>query len=464
MRPYQEDHQLRRASAGAQGVRPRGGILPPVLSALLAVASSYPAAAAETAPASGPAPAVEGAAPDGDIVAAWNAVIVETAYEVDQWLSLLGHRTLAMMHLAMHDALNAIDPRYETYALDAEGLDADPVAAASRAAHDVAAAAYPDHADRIAAHHEALLAGVPDDARKARGLEIGAQAAAAIIARRDGDEYDAEGEPYQPADDAPGTYQFTGPHDFAAYVGAPHAAPFAMEAADQFRSPPPPALDSEAYARDLNEVKALGARDSTERTEDQTHIAHWWAEFCESWCSRLARNLVAEHDLDLWPAARLFALLHVDNFDGYVTNFESKYHHAFWRPVTAIRAADEDGNDATAADPDWRPEMETLPFPDHPSAHAQACHGAAAIFEDTFGTSEIAFTMDSLTAPEQGPATRSYEDIHDAAEDCGLSRLYNGYHFRFAIDAGARQGRERAGYILDTILQPRDARDRAGQQ
>jgi hypothetical protein len=183
-------------------------------------------------------------------------------------------------------------------------------------------------------------------------------------------------------------------------------------------------------------------------------MAHWWAEFCESWCARLARNLAEEQGLDAWEAARLFALLHVDNFDGYVTNFESKHHYAFWRPITAIRAADEDGNEATVADPDWEPEMVTLPHPDYPSAHAQACHGAAAIFEEVFGTADFAFTMDSATAPEEGPATRTFESIHEAAEECGMSRLDNGYHFRAAIEAGAEQGRERAAYILATILQP----------
>ncbi len=394
---------------------------------------------------------------EAQFITAWNETVVETAYEVDQWFTLLGHRTLAMMHLAMHDALNAIAPRYETYALDAQWTDAHPVAAASQAAHDVARAAYPDHAERFAALHARLLADVPDNARAERGLALGAKTAAAIIAAREGDAFDAEVDPYSPESDAPGVYQFTEPHDFAAYVEAPHALPFVMRSADQFRVPPPPALDSETYATDLNEVAALGRRNSTERTPDQTHIAHWWAEFCESWCARLARKLVAEHNLDAWDAARLFALLHVDNFDGYLTNFESKYHYAFWRPVTAIRAADDDGNDATASDPDWEPEMETLPHPDYPSAHAQACTGAAAIFEDAFGTADLRFTMDSATAPEQGPATRSYDNIHAAAEDCGLSRLYNGFHFRFAIDAGAQQGRERAAYVLATILRPLDA-------
>ena len=196
-----------------------------------------------------------------------------------------------------------------------------------------------------------------------------------------------------------------------------------VRSADQFRTPPPPALGSEAYARDVDEVASLGTRDSEERTPDQTHIAYWWAEFCESWCSRLARNLVEEHDLDPRRTARLFALFHVDNFDGYATNFESKYHYAFWRPVTAIRAADDDRNDATVANPVWQPEMRTPPFPDYPSAHAQACHGAAEIFADAFGTADLAFTMDSRTAPEEGPATRSYESIQDAARECGLSRL-----------------------------------------
>jgi hypothetical protein len=398
---------------------------------------------------------------DGSVITAWNELVVTIASEVDQWFSLLGHRTLTMMHIAMHDALNAIVPVYNQYAHSEGGVAARPVVAASQAARDVAVAAYPDHAERFDALHQEWLDQVPDDERTAEAVALGRAAAAAIIERREGDNFDAEGAPYEPGSQ-PGDYRFTEPFDFAFGTGWADAEPFGLQSADQFRAAPPPVLSGEEYAAAFDEIRAMGRQESGERTDDQTHIAHWWAEFCETWCSRLGRQLAEEQDLHLWRAARLFALFHMDNFDGYVTNFESKYHYGFWRPVTAIRQADTDGNPHTEPVSDWMPEMETLPIPDYPSAHAQACHGAAEIFAGVFGTSEVSFTMDSMTAPEEGRRTRSYESFDQAAEDCGLSRIYNGFHFRFAVDAGARQGRERARFILNNHLQRRPEVDHSG--
>lgn len=393
---------------------------------------------------------------DSEVVLEWNELAVDTANEVDEFLSLRAHRTVAMAHLAAHDALNSIVPVYETYAHFEPTGPADGRVAVSRAMKDVLVDAYPDHAEAFIDLHDQWLSKTDSSSSLPvqNAEQLGADAAAAIITLREGDNTDLPPvSPYEPGDQ-PGDYQFTPPFDFAFGENWGKAEPFAMKAQDQFRGTAPPALDSAEYAETFAQVKALGRLDSDDRTDDQTHIAHWWAEFAETWFPRLGRQLVRDHDISMWDSARLYALFSMDNFDGYVAIFEAKFHYDFWRPATAILEADTDGNPDTRAAPGWESEMESLPFPDHPSAHQQACAGAAEVFSHVLGTSDVSFTMDSLTAPDFGPATRSYDNINDASDDCGLSRVYNGFHFSTAVDAGEQQGRARAGYIIDNFLQP----------
>jgi hypothetical protein len=391
---------------------------------------------------------------DSAVLVQWNELAVETADEVDNFLTLIGHRTVAMMHLAMHDALNAIGPVYEQYAYLETRIDADPAVAISQAAWEILVDAYPDYQESFDMLLATTLASAPDGAAKDRGVELGKAAAAAIIERREGDDYAIEGDEYPPGDD-PGYYRLIPPFEKVMGTGWGKAEPFAMTSPEQFRPGPPPELTSERYARDLNEVKAYGGANSSERSEEQTHIAHWWAEYAAPGYSRIARALVPEHDMHLWEAARLFALFSMDNFDGYVSVFEAKYAYNFWRPQSGIHEANSDGNPATEADPDWVSEMTTVPHPDYPSAHAQACEAGSEIFAAVFGTADLTFTIHSSKAPEGGPATRTYTNIDDAATNCGLSRIYNGFHFRFAIDAGIEMGRARAKHLLENYLQRR---------
>lgn len=386
---------------------------------------------------------------DATVVLDWSETAVAAALEADGFQTLHSNRAGPMMHLAMHDALNAIVPIYRPYAHDDAEPGAHPVAAVSQAAHDVLAAEFPDQADAFAKLHAEWLDTVPQGTARDYGLDLGAEAAAAILAARAGDGHDSEGS-FTPGD-APGAYRMTPPHEAPVGTGWAAAEPFALEAPDQFRPGPPPALDSARYATELAEVKRLGAKDSAERTEEQTHVGYWWAEYTTIGYPEFARDRIAEDGSHLWPAARLFALLAIDNFDALVSAWDAKYAYNFWRPRTAIRAAGDDGNPDTAADPDWEPEMTTPPHPDYPAALSTICAGGAEILKDAFGP-ETAFTRASGSTPPDMPATRHYDTLDAAVESCMLSRIYNGFHFRSGLEAGVSMGRDRAVHILDTQL------------
>ncbi len=310
---------------------------------------------------------------------------------------------------------------------------------------------YPQRKDSLQQALQNSLASIPNSAAKEAGITLGKRSAAAIIKKRRGDGHDISGE-YAPMA-RPGAYQYTPGYDWVLIPDLERIRPFFLEKVDQFRSPPPPALTSARYAGDYREVKAYGEKDSKLRTADQTHYAHWWAEFAEHGWNRIGRLTTAEQQLPLWETARLFALINMNIYDTYIVSLESKYHYDTWRPITAIRAADSDGNPKTKPDPGWEPEMLTPPWPEYPSAHAAVGAGGAAIVNHVYGTPEIPFTMRSVTALPDAPA-RSYNNLDSAAWYCAESRIVNGYHFRFATEEGTKQGRRVAEYLLAHHLRP----------
>ena len=375
---------------------------------------------------------------DAGVVVAWSRKAYEIAFAEDQFLTFKGHRAFAMMHLAMHDALNAVVPVYEPYARASRDSLAHPVAAAAQAAHDVLASQYPGQEVSLAAELGEWLAQVPDGVHETRGIDLGRRAARAILSRREGDGWDLPGT--YTFETGPGAYQTTPPWDgFVAQPGFRLARPFGVQAPDALRAPPPPALNSKAYTAAFDEVKAFGRLDSGVRTPDQTGYAVWWMEFAEGSVNRLARQLVTERQTHLWRAARLFALLNMALFDTYVTVWDAKYEHNHWRPYTAVRHADTDGNEATTADRSWEPLRTTPPFPEYVSAHSAACASSFHILGRTFGDA-VAFRMDSTSAPP-GMPTRSFASFSEAAAECADSRVRIGFHFRYATDRGLALGR-----------------------
>jgi hypothetical protein len=373
--------------------------------------------------------------PDGSTVISWNETAYEIALAADSFRTFKGHRALAMMHIAMHDAVNGVRPRYRQYAFFGRDTLADAAVAAAQAAHDVLAAEYPSAAAVIDAELAGRVAST-GNAFASRSAELGRKAAVAILAKRRGDGVDVMGT-YAFRQTA-GAYATTPPwNGFVAWPGFRYARPFALTSPSQLRPPPPPALESREYARALNEVKQVGGAKSTSRSADQTGYAVWWMEYAEGSVNRLARRLAQEKRLPLAEAARLFALLNVAIFDDYVAVWDSKFEYDHWRPYTAIR-------EAARPDSSWQPLRPTPPFPEYVSAHAGACAASFAILERVLG--DQPFTMETTTAPA-GMPTRRFASFRDAAAECADSRVRLGWHFRYAADAGLELGRAVAEYV-----------------
>jgi len=390
-----------------------------------------------------------------DVIIRWNEVAHDVAFAEDQFLTFKGQRALAMMHLAMHDSLNTIVPIYETYTSIGHPDPGHPIAAAAQAAHDVLSAQYPGQQALLANELARWLATVPPGSSRDRGVAIGQASAAAILALRHDDGWDFAGT-HEFRDEA-GRYQTTPPwNGFVAQPGFRFARPFVLEAPEQFRPSPPPPLETKAYARALNEVKEFGAAASARRTEEQTAYAIWWMEFAEGSVNRLARQLVADRGMPLWSSARLFAHVGVALYDVYVATWDAKYTYDHWRPYTAVRAADTDGNQRTDADPTWVPLRPAPPFPEYTSAHAAACAASFGVLEQAFGRG-VSFTMETTTAPP-GMPTRTFRTFRAAAAECADSRVRLGFHFRYSTDAGLVLGQQVARYVLDHALRNRRVR------
>jgi PAP2 superfamily len=397
---------------------------------------------------------------DAALVVAWNQTAYDLVFADDQFDTFKGHRAFAMMHLAIHDALNAVVPLYQQYAYRDKDFSAHPLAAAAQAAHDVLLSQYPGAQARLDAELANWLSRIPDGFSKRRGITLGRQSATAILALREGDGWDFQGT-YTFSDEI-GAYQTTPPwNGFVVQPGFRFARPFGLRAPDQFRPAPPPHLDSPKYAAAYNEVKDFGRVDSSVRSLDQTRYAVWWMEFAEASVNRLARRLVTQRQTHLWRAARMFALLNMGLFDGYIAVWDSKYEYNHWRPYTAIREAARDGNRATEADSNWEPLRRTPPHPEYLSAHSTGCAATFEALKQTFGD-HVSFTMETTTAPPEMP-TRSFHSFRSAAAECADSRVRLGWHFRYATDRGLTLGRAVAEWLNENHLEFRGGFRRRGK-
>lgn len=415
----------------------------------------------------------------GDTVRMWNQWAGEAAQAaciapVDNPLS--ESRAYAMAHIAVHDALNAIDRRYEPYLYDGRApRHASVAAAVAAAAHDVLVptllalpAPFPPEcgaagAAVIEARYQEALADVPDGRSEAAGIAVGRAAAAAVLAAR---EDDGAGQvlvdPAFPQGDEPGEWRFTPDRPFAFGPGWREVEPFVLDSADQFLPPPPPALGSLRYTRDFIEVKRLGSdgvSHPSRRTADQTEAALFWVESSPLAWNRIARTASESRHQDDWAAARLFGLLNMALADGYVASFETKYHYLYWRPVTAIREAATDGNPFTSPDVDWTPLVVTPPIPDYESAHTVEGAAAAAVMRGVFRTDHVRFATCSLTLPDgqqcddADPVLRSFRTFSQAAVENGNSRVWNGFHFRTAVERGHELGGAIGELAVETEMQ-----------
>ena len=385
------------------------------------------------------------------IIIHWNSVALETM-QVPAYDPMIGSRIFAMVHIAMHDALNSIAPVYETYTSQAVDKKADPIAAVSAAAYTVLVKSFPDRKDFLdAALAESTKDLKPADAKQ-RGIALGSAAGNAIYALREND--GAFANPISEVNNPPepGVYQAVPP---MAILYAPFWATlptFGLESPQQFRSVALPGITSEVYTRDYNEVKDKGRLENSTRTEEETAIAKFWYEFSDIGWNRVTAVAATDKKLDLISTARLFALVNMAMADSYIAGWDSKFHYNFWRPYTAIRAAETDGNENTLADVNWEPLMTTPPVQDYPSTHSTLGNSAATILTQIIGAN-TGFSMTSTSA-DPANSTRTFATFAQAATENADSRVLAGLHFRFSCDEGLALGKKVGQWMLDHQLKP----------
>lgn len=376
-----------------------------------------------------------------DVVTDWNAVALQ-AIRIDKTPPPKASRALAILHVSMYDAVNGVRRTHEPYLTGGRvPASASIEAAASAAAYKVLVNFFPAQKADFDAAYAASLANIPNRPQKRSGIAWGLKAAAGILQARANDGWNATVN--TPVASHLGDWEPT-PPALAAYLlpqwGS--VAPFAMMSSAQFRPAGPPPLTSARYAADYNEVKAFGAAANSMRTAEQTEIALFWADGAGTetppghW-NHIAQDVAAARGNTLEQNARLFALLNIAMADAAICAWDAKYFYHNWRPVTAIRNGDLDGNPATEPDPNWSSFIVTPPFPDYVSGHSTFSAAAATVLAMFYGTDEIAFTTGSDFLPG---VVRSFNSFSAAAQEAASSRVYGGIHFRFASDDGLNGG------------------------
>src|SRR4051812_43428373 len=375
--------------------------------------------------------------PSASVVVEWNQLTLDAIRQTGM-NTPLASRALAITQAAVYDSVNAIDRSFEPYHAHVEASrGASLEAAAAQAAHDALSALFPARAGTFDAALAADLKGIPVG-RARQGIAVGRDVARQILAWRSTDGSGAT-VPYTPGTD-PGDWQPTPPALLPALAPQwPNVTPFALSAGSQFRPAAPPALDSAEYAAALNEVKDLGRADSTTRTADQTQIAFFWRDgagtsYAFGHWNTIAQGVSADRGLDLVAEARLFALLNVATADALISTWDAKYAYNLWRPVTAIRAADTDGNPDTELDAGWAPMLTTPNFSSYTSAHSTVSAAAAGVLTALFGP-DYHFAVGSEGLPG---VTRSFASFDAAATEAGRSRVYGGVHYQ--VDSTPRVG------------------------
>jgi hypothetical protein len=391
-----------------------------------------------------------------DAVLDWNVTMLGTISGQNPFAQA---RFAAITQLAVFEAVNAITGDYEPYlgTVTAPG-GASAEAAAAAAAHGVLRTYFPGSAAALDAARASSLAAIPDGPAKEDGIAVGEAAAAAMVARRAGDG-SAPPQFHVPGPPMAGEWQPTPACTPAggALLHWAQVTPFGLDGPDQFRVGPPPALTSRRYARDYAEVMQAGGAGSTSRPPDRADVARFYAAVAApgAW-NAAARQVSAAQGRSLAENARAFALLNMAISDGLVATFDSKYHYDFWRPETAIRSGDADGNPRTHPDAAFAPLVTTPCFPSYPSAHAGASYAARRVAEALYGRRGHDITLTSAAVPG---VTLHYGSFAQMTRDIDDARVYGGIHFRFDQDAGGRLGRRVGAYAYRNHLRPAHGAD-----
>lgn len=386
------------------------------------------------------------------VILDWNLIAFETIGGAANQHSLLNSRVFAMVHVAMHDAVNAVDARYQSYALKQAFKGGDPEVAAAAAAHQLLKTSFVERGGFLDSAFNAYLDKVPASLGKTTGIAAGVAAANALLVL--GHNSTGLQNPAVPPVPAtkPGEYKVVPPFDFIFAPFWKDSKTFSLQKNDQFRPTPPPALTSVAYTEAYQEVKQVGFINSATRTTEQTVFAKYWYEFSEVGWNRIARNVAINKSSGLYTTARLLALVHMAMADSYIAGWDAKIYYNFWRPFTAIREADGDGNPNTIGDKDWQPLENTPPIQDYPSTHSTLGAAAAAVLAYVYGD-QTKFSMQSPTSAP-GKDTRSFNSFSAAAQENADSRVMAGIHFRFACKAGLELGGKIGQWTVTHHLRP----------
>ena len=408
------------------------------------------------------------ASASADAVSDWNAIAVQatmTTCPVPTCVPAIparpgptGALDIAMVQAAIYDAVQAIEKQFKPYHVVIPGATGSPAAAAAKAAHDVLVSRFPWQAASLGMIYDDYLDdhGLADDDP---GVNVGMIAAAGIIALRVND----------------GSFPVPPPPDFLGGLGlgvwrptppanAPMLAPwlgsvkpFTIKNPSQFRPPPPPGLNSPEYTRDYNEVKAMGAADpNSSRTPDETDLAHFWNANYVVLLNRLLREIATAHVDNIGDSSRLFALADLAMADSLICAWDSKIAFVFWRPITAIRLGDADGNPRTAGDLTWTPLVVTPPYPDYTSGANNVTGAVTRSLALFFGTDHMTFDVMTTNTVPTIDDIRTYHRFSDVAEDVVNARIYEGIHFRFADTDARKQGKHVAQWSFGHFFKPLD--------
>jgi hypothetical protein len=384
----------------------------------------------------------------GNVVTDWDAKAVGIVQTGTAPPPPLGFRTMAILHSAMFDAVNSIEPRYKPYKVQLSAApDTSKEAAAAAAAAAVLIKLFPDAAADVQSTLTAYLMILPDGEAKSKGVGLGQEIAAKILATRDKDGA-ATADAYRPKT-KPGAYIPT-PITYGWALAT--MTPFALASPSKFRAKPPPSLKSAEWARDYNEIKDIGAKNSTKRTARQTEDARFWLVGGPLAYDQLPRQIVIAKNMDLLESARFMALFSVATADAVIAVFDAKYKYEFWRPITAIRNGDIDGNPATARDAAWQPIDATPMHPEYPCAHCILSSSVAAVLERLLGSDEIPEV--SLTSPFLPGITHHFTNLRAFSDEIANARICAGFHYRFSTIAGREMGQKIGAYVVKSVMQP----------
>ena len=431
----------RRPAVLGRGAAP-AAVVAAGLAAVLALAPTVPpAGAAKAAPAADPR-----------VVADWNATAVATIVTDAAKGPAEAYVYFGFTQLAIYNAVEGITGDYQLYRWTADApAGASPEAAAAAAAHRLLMTYFPASQGRLDAALTASLANVPDGASQDLGVAFGIEAADHIVALRVNDGRNAPLQFTMPV--GPGVWRPTADPPVPFFdPWLSQMQPLVMRAPDQFRPGPPPALTSTQYAKEFNEVKALGAATGSTRTPEQTKTAQFYSDIGVGGLQAAVRDLLTRHGFDISQAAQIFAAVDVSVSDAVVSIWDAKFHYGFWRPVTAIRMADTDENPATQPDPTWTSFIPTPPYPDYTSGLNAFVGATSRALARVLHTNNIDLFITSAAAGQ----TRHYTSIGPINHDAIDARVWSGLHFRAADVLGNHRAQAVATYVVRHAFQPAD--------